>query len=55
MGGREVTYEVQTWDDALKQVNYHTVKDAIDYEDARDVIAAEYSDQKVIAVVKKNG
>ena len=46
-------YEVQTWDAEEYCVNYHMVKDAIDYDDARDVIQAQYPDQKVIAVVKK--
>lgn len=50
-----MTYEVQSWDDVNKCVNYYTVKDAIDYEDARDVIMAQYPEYKVIAVVKKNG
>lgn len=49
----KMTYEVQTWDAEEYCVNYHTVADAIDYEDARDVIQAQYPDQKVIAVVKK--
>ena len=49
-----MTYQVQTWDDTNKQVNYHTVHDAIDYEDARDVIQQLHTDQQVIAVVKKN-
>ncbi len=49
-----MTYEVQTWDEPNKTVRYHTVADAIDYEDARDVIAVEYPDQQVIAVVRKN-
>jgi hypothetical protein len=49
-----VTYQVQTWDDTNKQVNYHTVHDAIDYEDARDVIQQLHPNKKVIAVVKKN-
>ena len=49
----KMTYEVQTWDAEEYCVNYHTVKDAIDYDDARDVIQAQYPDQKVIAVVKK--
>lgn len=48
-----MTYEVQTWDAEEYCVNYHMVADAIDYEDARDVIQEQYPDQKVIAVVKK--
>lgn len=49
-----MTYEVQTYDSTDKTVYYEVVEDAIDYEDARDVIAVEYPDQQVIAVVRKN-
>ena len=45
-------YSVQTWDEDQHCVNYHTVYDAIDYDDARYVIQNAYPDQKVIAVVK---
>ena len=45
-------YSVQTWDDQHKCVRYHSVVDAIDYEDARDVVAHLHPEQKVIAVVK---
>ena len=47
-----MTYSVQTWDSHEYCVNYHTVEDAIDYEDAAQVIAHMYPDEKVIAVVK---
>ncbi len=50
-----MTYEVQTWDDNNHCVNCHLVKDAIDYEDARDVIKHLHPEQKVLAVVKKGG
>lgn len=43
-------YEVQTWDDETQTVFYDIVKDAIDYESARDVIAEQYPNRKVIAV-----
>jgi len=46
-------YEVQTWDDEYKCVNYHSVPDAIDYEDARDVIVGLHPDQKVISVIRR--
>ena len=46
-------YEVQTWDDKNKCVNYHSVKDAIDYEDARDLIQSQYPEQKVISVIRR--
>ena len=48
-----MTYEVQTWDDNNKMVCYYSVTDAIDYEDARDVIQQLHTDQQVIAVIKK--
>ena len=44
-------YEVQTYDATDKTVYYETVEDAIDYEDARDVIAEKYPNRKVIAVI----
>lgn len=47
-----MTYQVQTWDEEHKCVRYHSVVDAIDYEDARDVIAHTFPEQKVIAVVR---
>ena len=46
-------YEVQTYDTADNTVYYETVKDAIDYEDARDIIAEKYPNRKVIAVIGK--
>jgi hypothetical protein len=48
-----MTYEVQTYDAADNTVYYETVRDAIDYEDARDVIAEKYPNRKVIAVIGK--
>ena len=47
-------YEVQTYDATDKTVYYETVEDAIDYEDARDVIAEKYPNRKVLAVIGKN-
>jgi len=46
-------YEVQTYDAADKTVYYETVEDAIDYEDARDVIAEKYPNRKVLAVIRR--
>ena len=46
-----MTYEVQTYDATDKTVYYETVEDAIDYEDARDVIAEKYPNCKVLAVI----
>jgi len=50
-GAEEMNYEVQTYDAADKTVYYETVEDAIDYEDARDVIAEKYPNRKVLAVI----
>jgi hypothetical protein len=47
----EMIYEVQTYDATDKTVYYETVEDAIDYEDARDVIAEKYPNRKVLAVI----
>ena len=46
-----MTYEVQTYDATDKTVYYEVVEDAIDYEDARDVIAEKYPKRKVLAVI----
>lgn len=53
IGDNMTKYEVQAWDDNEKCVHYYNVEDAIDYEDARDVIAGLHPDKKVIAVVKR--
>jgi len=47
-----LSYEVQTWDDQHKCVRYHSVYDAIDYEDAAQVIRGIHPEQNVIAVVR---
>jgi hypothetical protein len=44
-------YEVQTYDATDNTVYYETVEDAIDYEDARDIIAEKYPNRKVLAVI----
>jgi hypothetical protein len=44
-------YEVQTYDATDNTVYYEVVEDAIDYEDARDVIAEKYPNRKVLAVI----
>jgi hypothetical protein len=44
-------YEVQTYDATDNTVYYEVVEDAIDYEDARDVIAEKYPKRKVLAVI----
>ena len=48
-----MTYEVQTYDATDNTVYYETVEDAIDYEDARDVIAEKYPNRKVISVQER--
>jgi len=48
-----MTYEVQTWDATDNTVYYEIVKDAIDYESARDIIVEKYPNRKVIAVIRK--
>ena len=48
-----MTYEVQTYDATDNTVYYEVVEDAIDYEDARDVIAEKYSNRKVLAVISR--
>lgn len=45
-------YQVQLWNDTTKTVEYYSVPDAIDYEDAQQVIQHQYPDQKVIAVTR---
>ena len=51
---KTMIYEVQTYDASDNTVYYETVEDAIDYEDARDVIAEKYPNRKVLAVIGKN-
>lgn len=46
-------YEVQTYDNSDQTVYYEIVNNAIDYEDARDVIASKYPRRKVIAVGRR--
>ena len=48
-----MTYSVQTWDEQHKCTRYHEVVDAIDYEDAAQVISGLHPDQKVLSVVRK--
>jgi len=50
-GTEEMNYEVQTYDATDNTVYYETVEDAIDYEDARDVIVEKYPNRKVLAVI----
>lgn len=52
-GVKRIMYQVQLWNDTTKTVEYHSVSDAIDYEDAQHVIQEQYPNQKVIAVTKQ--
>ena len=47
-------YEVQTWDDTKHCVNRYSVLDAIDFDDASDIICRTHPEEKVISVIKKN-
>ena len=49
-----MTYSVQTWDEEYHMVRYHTVVDAIDYEDAAQVVRGLHPGQNVISVVRRN-
>ena len=48
-----MSYEVQTWDDQHKCVRFHSVYDAIDYEDAHDFVTGLHPEQKVISVIRR--
>ena len=48
-----MSYEVQTWDDQHHCVRYHSVVDAIDYDDAEQVVRGLHPEQKVISVIKR--
>ena len=52
-GAEEMIYEVQTYDVTDNTVYYETVRDAMSYENARDVIAEKYPNRNVIAVQGK--
>ena len=46
-------FEVQTYCHTDNTVYYEMIEDAIDYDDARDIIAKKYPNRNVIAVIKK--
>jgi len=46
-------YEVQTYDTTDNTVYYEIAEDAIDYEDARDIMVEKYPNRKVIAVIER--
>jgi len=48
------SYEVQTWDDQHKCVRFHSVVDAIDWEDAEQVVRGLHPEQKVISIIRKS-
>ena len=47
-----MTYSVQAWDDQQKCVFYYDVVDAIDYEDAAQVVKDLNPGQNVIGVTR---
>lgn len=47
-------YVVQTWDDTINCVRDHEVVDAIDCDDAEQVVSGMHPDQKVLSVVIRN-
>jgi len=48
-----LSYEVQTWDDQHHCVRYHSVVDAIDYDDAEQVVRGLHPEQKVISIIRR--
>ena len=48
-----MSYEVQTWDDQHHCVRYHSVVDAIDYDDAEQVVKGLHPEQKVISIIRR--
>ena len=43
-------YQVQTWDDEFKCVRYHSVVDAVNYDDAADVIKGMYPGERLLGI-----
>ncbi|QIN97316.1 hypothetical protein [Synechococcus phage S-H25] len=48
-----MSYEVQTWDDQHKCVRFHSVVDAIDFEDAEQVVKGLHPEQKIISIIRR--
>jgi len=46
-------YQVQLWNDTTHTVEYHSVPDAIDYDDAQHVIQSQYPQHTILAVIHK--
>jgi len=44
---------VQTWDEQHKCVRFHSVVDAIDYDDAEQVVRGLHPEQKVISIIRR--
>lgn len=44
-------YTVETWDDTYKCVRYHEVVDAIDYEDAEQVVKGLYPQERILGTI----
>ena len=49
-----MVYTVITWDHEHNCTRYHEVVDAIDYDDAEDVIKGLHPEQKVLGVTLTN-
>ena len=49
-----MTYSVQAWDDQQKCVFYYDVVDAIDYDDAEQVVKGLHPEQKVLGITHSN-
>lgn len=47
-------YKVQTWDEEHKCVRYHEVADAIDFDDAEQVVKGFHPGQPILSIVKQN-
>ena len=49
-----MTYKVVTWDEQHKCTRYHEVVDAIDHEDAEQVVKDLHPEQKVLGTTHSN-
>ena len=46
-------FVVQTWDEQHNCSKFHDVVDAIDYEDAEQVVKGLHPEQKILSVIRK--
>ena len=51
IGDSVTNYTVETWDDTYKCVRYHEVVDAIDYEDAEQVVKGLYPQERILGTI----